>query len=38
VVTTRAHPVNTDPNSPSDYQGAILTWVEARLADPPPAS
>jgi hypothetical protein len=38
VVTTRAHPVNTDPDSPADYQTAILTWVRARLADPPPAS
>ena len=36
VVTTRKHPVNTDPNSPADYQGAILDWVRARLADPAP--
>jgi hypothetical protein len=38
VVTTRQHGVNTDPQTPADYQSAILTWVRARLADPPPAT
>ncbi len=33
VTTPRAGTVNTDPATPADYQGAILTWVHARLAD-----
>ena len=32
VVTTHAGLVNTDPASPADYLGAIMTWVHARLA------
>ncbi len=33
VTTPRVGTVNTDPASPADYEGAILTWVHARLAD-----
>ena len=33
VTTPRAGTVNTDPSTPADYEGAILTWVHARLAD-----
>lgn len=33
VVTTVAGGVNRDPAVPSDYQGAILAWVKARLLD-----
>ena len=32
VVTNKETP-NTDPASPADYNGAILDWVHARLAD-----
>jgi hypothetical protein len=32
VVTNKEMP-NTDPASPADYNGAILDWVHARLAD-----
>ena len=33
VTLNRAGAVNTDPQSPSDYQGAALAWIDARLAD-----
>ena len=33
VVTTKAGLTNTDPASPADYLGAIMTWVHSRLAD-----
>jgi hypothetical protein len=33
VVTAGTDADNTDPDVPADYQGAILTWVRARLAD-----
>jgi hypothetical protein len=33
VTTPRAGTVNTDPASPSDYIGAIHTWVDTRLHD-----
>jgi len=33
VVTPKAGLVNTDPASPADYVGAVMTWVRARLAD-----
>jgi hypothetical protein len=32
-VTLQAGLVNTDPASPSDYLGAIMTWVDQRLHD-----
>jgi hypothetical protein len=35
VVTTRIHLTNTDPSTPADYLGGIMTWVHARLADSP---
>lgn len=34
VVTTHAGLTNSDPASPSDYLGAIVSWVDARLAGP----
>jgi hypothetical protein len=34
VVTTHAGLTNSDPTSPPDYLAAIMTWVDARLADP----
>lgn len=34
VVTTHAGLVNTDPASPTDYVGAVVKWIDARLADP----
>jgi hypothetical protein len=37
-VTLQAGLVNTDPASPSDYLGAIMTWVDQRLRDPAPSS
>jgi hypothetical protein len=37
VVTIRKNLVNTDPSTPSDYLGAVVSWVHARLADPPPS-
>jgi hypothetical protein len=33
VVTPRQGVVNTDPQSPGDYNGAIIDWVHARLAE-----
>ena len=33
VVTPHAGLPNTDPASPSDYNGAALDWIHARLAD-----
>ncbi len=33
VTLNRTGAVNTDPQSPSDYQGAALAWIDARLAD-----
>ncbi len=32
VVTNKAG-VNTDPQSPADYLGAVMDWIHARLAD-----
>jgi hypothetical protein len=36
VVTPHAGLTNTDPSTPADYVGAVVSWVDARLADPPP--
>jgi hypothetical protein len=33
VVTSRIHLTNTDPSTPADYLGGIVTWVDARLTD-----
>jgi hypothetical protein len=33
VTANRAGLTNTDPSSPADYVGAIVTWLHARLAD-----
>lgn len=33
-VTIFAGLTNTDPAAPSEYLGAIMTWVHARLTDP----
>jgi hypothetical protein len=33
-VPTASSGTNTDPRAPADYNGAIMTWVEHRLADP----
>ncbi|MCU1428499.1 MAG: hypothetical protein JWL83_2499 [Actinomycetia bacterium] len=33
VVTPRVGLTNTDPTTPADYLGGIMTWVHARLAD-----
>jgi hypothetical protein len=33
VVTTKPNLTNTDPQSPADYEQAIMDWIHARLAD-----
>jgi hypothetical protein len=33
VTLDRDGAVNTDPQSPSDYQGAAMAWIDARLSD-----
>jgi hypothetical protein len=33
VVTNKPNLVNTDPQSPADFDSAIIDWVHARLAD-----
>jgi hypothetical protein len=32
VVTSRIHLTNTDPTTPADYIGGIMTWVDGRVA------
>jgi hypothetical protein len=34
VVSNQSGLVNTDPASPADYLSAIMSWIDARLADP----
>jgi hypothetical protein len=38
VVTNKSGLTNSDPSTPADYLTAIIHWVDARLADPAPAS
>jgi hypothetical protein len=37
-VTTHTGLTNTDPSTPANYLAAVVSWVGARLADPPPKS